>query len=255
MQTQFQTMNESYIEKHYPNHSVFEAFAAKTRKAGAGVYVLFGALFAACIYGLIWSQGTLEGYRQSGETDMVQTGMVISAIFALFALLAVFCIGLTIWRSKRDGGDWLKQSAVHSKLEEGKIREFERQAMMSDSYVLKLTSGANALISGSKDGILTRDFVYLADSDLTVIPIDSLISACMVNSTYYVGDSPNRKAIPYLALYLLSKHGVESYAEASLEAGTALTELLLQRNPQLETCDGRVMTTKEYSDFKKAKNV
>lgn len=195
----------------------------------------------------------MEGYRQSGEPDMVQIGIVMCFVFAAFALLAAICIGLTIWRGKRGGEDWLKKSAACSKIAESKIHEFERQAMMSDSYVLKLTSGLNAVVSAHKDGILTKDFVYLADSELTVLPIEALICACMVNSTYYVGDVQHRKAMPYLALYLLCENGAESYAEASPEAGAALTELLLQRNPQIETCGGRVLSTKEYLDYKKAR--
>lgn len=251
MDTIFQTMNEAYIQKHYPNRSVFEAFTKSTKKAGIGVYLFFGAVLAGCLYGIVWTLGNIEEYRQSGETDMVQTGTVICIVFAVFALLAAFCIGLTIWRGKKNAGDWLKQSATHSKLSEAEIREFERQALMSDSYVLKLTSGLNAAVTGRKDGILTREFAYLADSSLTVLPIQNLLAACFVQSVYYIGDMQHRKAVPFLAFYLLSKNGVESFTEASPEAGAALAQLLLQRNPQIDTCGGRMMTTEEYVRYKK----
>ncbi len=247
MSQYFQNMNETYIKKHYPNHSVFEAFAKTTKKVGIGVYIFFGIILAGSLAGLVWSVNTMNTYRQSGDTDMADAGMMICAFFAVFALISVFVIALTIWRGKRDSKDWIKKSMKKSKLSESEIREFERQAMASDSYILKFLDGVTAAISGGKDGILTRDFIYLADINLTVMRCKDLISACLIDSVIFVRNRP----VHYLGIKLLSKNGAESFAEVSPEAGKALIEVLLQEYSTIETCGGRVMTEKEYDKYKK----
>lgn len=251
MSQYFQNMNETYVEKHYPNRSVFEAVVKTTRKTGIGIYLFFGIVFAGSLAGLIWSVNAMNAYKQSGDTDMAGTGMVICIVFAVLALISVLCIAVTVWRGKRGSGDWLKKSAQNSKLSESEIREFEQQATASDSYILKLLDGVNAVLSGRKDGILTRDFIYLADINLTVIRSKDLISACLVDTVIYIANQQQRKPVHYLSLRLLSKNGAESFAEVSPESGKALIELLLQKYPTIDICDGRVMTEAEYDKYKK----
>lgn len=251
MNEYFQTMNEAYIDKHYPNRSIFESVAKSTKKAGIAVYFFFGILLAGSLAGLLWSINAINTYKLNGEMDMVSVGTVICIVFAVFALLSVLMIALTIWRGKRNSEDWLKKSAENSKLSESELREFERQAMASDSYILKLLNSVNAAVAGRKDGILTREYIYLADSNLTVIRCEDLINACLVDTVIYVGPQKNRKAVHALQIQLRSKHGVESFAEVSPEAGKALTQLLLQKYPTIDICDGNVMTEREYDKYKK----
>lgn len=251
MSEYFQTMNETYIDKYYPTRSVFESVAKTTKKAGIGVYLFFGIILAGSLAGLLWSISATNTYKLNGETDMVGVGTVICIVFAVFALLSVLVIALTSWRGKRGSEDWLKKSAEKSKLSESELRAFERQAMTSDSYILKLLDGVNAAVAGRKDGILTRDYIYLADPNLTVIRCEDLISACLVHAVIYVGPQKNRKAVHALQIQLLSKHGVEAFAEVSPEAGKALTQLLLQKYPTIDICDGNAMTEHEYDKYRK----
>lgn len=253
MNEYFKNMNETYIEKHYPNRSIFESVAKTTKKAGIGVYIFFGIVLLGGLAGFMWSVNSMNVYRQSGDTDMANVGMVICIVFAVFALLSVLVIALTIRQGKKGSEDWIKKSAEKSKLSESVIREFEQQAMASDSYILKLLNGVNAAVAARKDGILTRDYIYLADPNLTVICCEDITSACLVDTVIYVGPQKNRKQIHSLNIQLLSKHGVESFAEVSPEAGKALVELLLQKYPTIDVCGNRVMTEVEYNKYKKTK--
>lgn len=247
----FRPMNEAYIEKHYPKRSVFESVAKATKKLGIGIFIFFGLVLAGSLGGLAWSIDAVNTYKLSGDSDMVDTGKVISIVFAVVALISVLTIVITILRRRKGAGDWLKKSAENSKLSEMDIQEFERQALAADSYILKLLDGVNAVMSGGKDGILTNDFIYLADLNLTVIRCKDLVSACLVKSVFYIGSQQQRRPVNYLSVYLLSRNGVEAFAEVSPEAGEALLALLLEKYPTINTNEGRVLTEKEYDSFKK----
>lgn len=248
----FQNMNEDYIEKHYPNRSVFEAVAKTTKKVSIGVYAFFGIVLAGCLAGIGWSVNTINAYKQSGDTEMADVGMIICIVFAAFALISALAIIITVMRAKKGAEDWIKKSASNSKLTESEIREFEQQAMASDSYILKMQDAIDSVMSGAKDGILTRDFIYLADINLTVIRCKDLVSACLTDMVIYIGEQHNRRPVHYLGIQLLSKKGAHSFAEVSPEAGNALVELLLQKYPTINTCDGRILSEKEYDEYKKS---
>lgn len=252
MSQYFENMNESYIEKHYPNRSVFEAVAKSTKKIGIGVYLFFGIVLAGSLAGLVWTINLVSTYKQSGDAEMVEVGMIISIVFGVFALIAAFVIILTILRGKKGAEDWAQKSAKNSQLSESDIHEFERQAMASDSYILKLLNGVDKVMYGGKDGILTRDFIYLADTNLTVIRGNDLLSACLVDKVIYTGDTNHRTPVHFLFIQLLSKNGAEALGEVSTESGAALIELLLQRYPTINTNEGRVLTEKQYDNYKKS---
>ncbi len=254
MSQYLQNMNEAYIEKNYPNRSVFEAIVKTTKKVGIGVYIFFGIVFAGSIAGLVWSVNAMNTYKLSGETDMADVGMVICIFFAVLAIISALTLGITFMRGKKGAENWLQTSAKNSLLSESEIQEFERQAMASDSYILKLLDSANKAMSGGKDGILTRDFIYLADINLTVIRCKDLVSTCLVDTVIYVGSQQQRKPLHYLTLKLLSKNGAEAFAEISPDAANALVELLLQKYPAIDTCDNKVMTEQEYDKYKKTQS-
>lgn len=250
MSQYFQKMNETYIEKHYPKRSVFEAVAKATKSVGIGVYIFFGLVLAGSLAGLLWSVNSLITYKQSGDTDMADVGMVVCIVFAIFALISILVIAITIRRGRRRAADWLIKSAKNSKLSEAEIQDFERQAFSPDSYILKLLDGINAVVSGGKDGILTKDFIYLADTNLTVIRCKDLVSACLVEDVIYVGSQQQRRPVHYLSIRLLSRSGAEALAEVSPEAGHALIEMLSREYPGIISFDGQALAADKYEKHK-----
>ena len=52
-------------------------------------------------------------------------------------------------------GDYIASAAKHSKLPESEIENFERQALSSDCYILRLTEGLDRALSNAsnKDGL------------------------------------------------------------------------------------------------------
>lgn len=252
MSEYFRKMDEAYINKHYPTRSIFEAVVKTTKRVGIGVYIFFGLILAGSLAGLTWSINAWITYKQSGDTEMADVGIIICIFFAVLALISVLVIIITIRRGKKGAADWLKKSAKNSRLSEAEIQEFERQALSPDSYILKLLDSLNAMMSGGKDGILTKDFIYLADTNLTVMRCKDLIAACLVKYSIYVGDQQHRKPVNCLGIRLLSRNGAESFAEVSVEAGPALLELLSKEYPAINTFGGQVMTEKEYEKYKKA---
>ncbi len=251
MNNYFENMNETYIAKHYPKRSLFESVAKNTKKNGIGAYIFSILLLAgslACLFFLIktFMQNPVE------DTDLRIFFLVVGAILLLFAIISIWLIIITFKRNKKGAKEWRKQSAKNSKLNEEEILEFEKQAIQSNSYILKLTSGINAVLSDNKDGILTRDYIYLADLGQTVHRCDKLISACLVEHNIRVHTGSRRQSISYLYITLLSDTGVESSAEVTKESGHALLQLLLEKNHRINICNGQVLNSGQYKEYKKA---
>ncbi len=253
MQVQFSQMNEDYINKHYPDRSVFSAVNKANKKVGIGVYVFFAILMAASGYGTVWGILTTMEDMKNGESDMLSVGIVIIGFcFVVFAL-SLFVIVLTIKRNNLGAEGLIKKSAKNSQCSESDIREFERQAMTSDSYILSLTGKIKAVLNGQKDGVMTKDYIYLSDAKNIVMKRSDIIGAFLVERSYYITVNNTRKLINYLTVTLVSDKGIQTLAETSFEAGEALLEMLREQNPQIDVNNGSVMTEKEYSKYCKAK--
>jgi hypothetical protein len=209
MQTYFSQMNEDYINKHYPDRSVFSAVNKANKKVGIGIYAFFA--------------------------------------------ISLFVIVLTIKRNSLGAEGLIKKSAKNSQYSESEIREFERQAMASDSYILSLTGKIKAVLNGQKDGVLTRDFIYLADAKNIVMKRSNIIGAFLVERTFYITVNNTRKCVNYLTVTLVSDKGIQTLAETSTEAGAALLAMLHEQNPQIDINNGSVMNEKEYGKYCKAK--
>ena len=88
----------------------------------------------------------------------------------------------------------------------------------------------------NKDGLLTRDYIYLADPAQTVIRIEDLRACCFEKYIYYI----NNKRIRNLAIRLIASNGVTVRSDSTQEAGLAFMELLTERNSAVDTNGGRV---------------
>ena len=251
MEQYFEKMNNKYIEKYYPNRSVFEKVAKSMKKGSMFAYIFFGLLIIGSIAGAVWIINQNISYQQSGDLDMAETGTIIAWFFGIFALLMLVPIVVTVLRNKKKSSDWMAICAKKSKLNETQLKEFEQQAMSSDSYILKLEKGSTAAVTG----ILTRDYVYLGDLSLTVIRCEDIASVCMVDVVSTSTTNNHTIKTHDLAIKILSKEKVEAESVVNKVSGKALIELLLERNPNINTFDGKVLKEREYLRYRDSESV
>ena len=249
----FSKMNESYAQKHFPTGSVFESAMKTVKRRSIVGFIFFGLFFAASLYGLVWGIGRTLDFVSNGEDDMLSVGIVICGFFGVIVLVCLIVLVFLIKGSRQKRGDYIANSAKHSKLEVSEIEEFEQQALASDCYILKLTAGLDRVLSNAtnKDGLLTRDYIYLADPAQTVMRVDTLRACCFSDYTYYINTGKHSKKIHCLAICLIASNGVSVLSDTTEEAGQALIELLKQRNSTIDTNDGRVLPEQAFDSYKK----
>ena len=234
----FDRMSEDYKQKHFPNGLIFGKVGKNIKRNGIIAIVLFfGPIFLASSYGFIWTiRRTIELGR---EEDEVGITIGICAVLAVIALIFLAFIIYFLKAGNRKPEYYVALSAKNSKLSESEIRSFEQQAFASDCYILKLTAGLDRVLSNNtnKDGLLTRDYIYLADPRQTVIRIADLKACCFENYTYYV----NNKRIYNLGIRLIASNGATSFSDTTQKAGIALMEMLTERNSAIDTNGGNVL--------------
>lgn len=249
----FSRMDEDYAAKHFPTGSVFDDALKTTKKRGVGGIFFSVLCLAGAVLGLIWSIGRTMGYITEGQDDMLSVGIVFCVIFGLAAIgfLALLCYLIKGITKKRDG--YLADSAKHSKLAVSEIEAFDRQAMNPDTYILRLAEGLDRALSGgtNKDGLLTRDYIYLADTAQIVMRVDALKACCFSDYTYYISVGKSMKQVHCLAINLLAANGVSVYTDTTREAGLALMELLKERNGEIDTNHEAVLAEGEFDGYKK----
>lgn len=249
----FSKMNQEYAEKHFPDGSVFES-AMKTvrRRSFAGIF-FFVLFFAGALWGLVWSIGRTVRFVSDGRKDMLGISIGICIFFGLLALGIFALLRFIIKGSVKKRSDYIADAAKHSKLSESEIETFERQAVASDCYILKLTAGLDRALSNgtNKDGLLTRDYIYLADLAQTVIRVDDLRACCFGEYTYYINVGKTHKKIHCLTINLIASNGVSVFSETTEKAGLALMALLKERNSGIDTNNGGVVPEGELDYYKK----
>lgn len=248
----FTNMNADYAHKHFPNGSVFEG-AMKTVKGRSITGLLAICIFfAGALYGLVWSIGTTKEFMSDGQDDMLDVGIVICVFFGLCVLVFGILLCVLIKRIGAKRGHYIALSAKNSKLPASEIEAFERQAVASDCYILKLTAGLDRALSNAtnKDGLLTRDYIYLADTDQTVMRVRDLKACCFNDCTYSIHVGGQSKKIHCLAIGLIASNGVSVLSDTTEEAGQALMELLKERNNAIDTNDGKVLPDGAFDGYK-----
>ena len=253
MNNYFQSMTPEYANKYFPGGSVFEG-AAKTLKRRGVIGIFFIGLFVAGgLLGLVFTISRALEYMAQGEDDVISVVIVLCAFFGLitlgFSALLIYLIKSIA--KGRDG--YIARSAKNSELSVSEIETFDQQAMASDCLILRLTEGLDRALSNSitKDGLLTRDYLYLADPAQIVFRVDSLRACCFTDYTYYVTTGNRNKKIHNLAIYLLASNGVSLRSDTTEEAGTALINLLLERNPAIDTNDGNILPENDEDSYKR----
>lgn len=245
MEKYLPVMSEDYKSKHYAQ-GVFHSIKKKTAKISFGIYIFFGIVFLAGAYGVYWSLGSIENYRLEGQEDLISTGYVIMGVFAFFAVVGLACIIITIVRHARGEKQWKAKCAKNNGYAISDMDEFERQTMKMECRVVKLLGTAQALANGQSDGILTKDFIYLADAHHSILKICDLSAACVVKQTVSVDSMPVHKDHNYLTVMLLSRNGSRAIAECSEESGRELVTFLKKINPNIYTADGNVISDEAF---------
>lgn len=241
-------MIEDYRNKHYPS-GIFSSVNKSNQKRGIALYVFFGIFLIASGYGTVWAFMRTMKFSKSGESDMVHGGIAITGFFLVVFLISLLTVTITIKRNSLGTEGIIKKSAKKSGYSESEIHEFERQAMASDSYILALTGKIKAVVSGQKDGILTRDYIYLADAKNIVLNCCDIKGAFLVERTIYITVNNVSQPVQYLTITLISHKGIQTLAETSMEAGRALLVMLQEKNPQIDTKNGIVIKEKEYNKY------
>ncbi len=239
----FAEMNEDYAKKHFPSGSVFES-ASKVIKRTSIFSAICMVLFeAAVLWGLAWAIGRTMELMAEGRDDMLGVSIGICGVLVVVALAVLAFLWFTIKQTRKKREDYMASSAKRSKLPESEIEEFDRQALASDCCILKLKAGLDRVLSnaGSKDGLLTRDYIYLADPAQTVIRVDNLKACCFYDYTYFITVGRRQKTVHCLAIYLLASNGVSTFSDTTQKAGEALMALLKERNSGIDTNGGKVL--------------
>ena len=244
MEKYLPVMSGDYKKKHYAK-GVFDSIRKKTAKISFGIYIFFGIVFLGGAYGIYWALGRIEEYRLTGQDDLISTGYVIMGVFAFFTVVGLACIIITIIRHSRGAKKWKELCAKNNGYTISDMDEFERQTMDMECRVVKLLGTAEALANGQSDGILTRDYIYLADAHHSILKLSDLSAACIVKQTLSVGDI--HKKYDYLTVMLLSRNGSRAIAECSKESGAALITFLKEKYPNIYTADGNVITDEDFN--------
>lgn len=249
----FKRMDDAYVQKHFPTGSVFESASKTLKRRGFWGIIFSGVWMAAALLGLVWGIGRTMEFRAEGKDDMLGIGIGICIFFAVVALLFGVLLYFLIRNQTKKREDYIKESAKKSKLPESEIEAFEQQAVASDTYILKLTAGLDRVLSSAtnKDGLLTRDYIYLANAAPIVMRVNDLKACCFNDYTYYINTGNRSKKIHCLAVTLIASNGVTDTSDTTKEAGEALMELLKERNSAIDTNNGMVLAEGDLSAYKR----
>lgn len=249
MKSYFVPMSEEYRNKHYPDNSVFSAIFKLSKKGSIFSFIFFTLFFFVFAAGTIMCTIVLIETVMAGENDMIGPGIFAVCFFLVMSVACVLPIVLTKKRAAGGVEGLIKKSAKNSACEESEIREFERQAMASDSFILALTAKYKAALNGQRDGILTRDYIFLADNLNIVLRYSDIVGAFLVHRVIHINVNNKSKQIDSLTISLVSNKNVQTFVDTSAEAGTELLSILLEKNAQIETNGGKVMQEKEFDTY------
>ncbi len=239
-------MDEAYRSKHYPQGSFFEK-AAQENKRGNITLAVMSALVSALLVGVIVFLVSLTLARmKEGNEDALSIGLLFIAIVALLLALCLFGLVFAIRHIKDGAAKVIKSSAKQSGLDEADIREFDRQAMQTGSYVLALAGKVSAAMSGQKEGILTRDYLWLGDRANTILKREDIVGASLYHWYYYV----NKKRVSSLNLAVLSRNNVMAGVETREESGKELMKLLRETHPSIQIHEGVLEEGKQFDQWR-----
>lgn len=243
---EFERMSEEYRDKKYPQGSVLVKSTGKNKTNSIILIVLLLIVAAALGAGLFYFIDLIGYHLSKGNSDEATVGYVFVAIFAVLLALCVLGLVFSVKNLRKGVDAIIAASAKASGLSEGEVREFDQQALRSDSYILKLKNAVSAAMANQTDGILTRDYLWLGDAANQIMRRSDMAGACLYQWSYYV----QRKKIWCLSVAVGDRKGRVITAEVSQERGQALLALLQSAHPELRVAPGVLREGKEYDQWR-----
>ncbi len=249
MEQYLPVMTEQYRRNMY-GEGIFARVHKNTAKISWMIYIFFGVILAGSGYGVVWSLQRIGQFRENGETDMIGIGYGIMAVFAVFALISLAVIILSIVRHKRGTEELKARVAKENGYTVEDLNQFEHQALEMESRVICLLGKVAKATAGQEDGIITRDYIYLRVGREGFLKIADVRAAVLIHQQIRAGAAGTGKTtIDYLNVGLIGRGGISAVAECTKESGMALIEYLKEKCPDLYTADGAVLESREYDDL------
>ena len=239
-------MDETYRSKQYPAGSVFEKAAGENRRGNITLAILSGVVSILLAAVIVFLVSLTLTRKAEGNSDAIMIGTIFIVVVAALLALCLFGMVAAIRHIKDGVGDIIRKSAKTSGLSESDIRHFDQQAMQSDSCVLSLTGKLSAAMANQKDGILTRDYLWLGDRANTVFKREEIVGVSLYHWYYYV----NKKRVRSLNLAVLNGKNALASVEVTEEGGRELMELLAQGHPSIQVHQGILEEGKEYDAWR-----
>lgn len=240
-------MNEQYREKRFPQGSVLIRSNEKARKSSKVLLVLVALLELLLAAGEVYFLSLIRYHKEAGHAEQVTIGWVFFGVLALFFLLLLWAMTKLVKNAKAGPEATIAACAKHNGLSEEEVREFDRQALRSDSYILKCAGAVSAAMANQTDGLLTRDYLWLGDAANSILKRSELAGACLYQWTYYAG----RKRLHATSLAVVDRRGRMISAEADPQRGKALLAFLAGQCPGLRVEERLLREGKEFDQWKK----
>lgn len=237
----FKTLTEADCRKRFPKG--YFAAAEKTSKGAGIVLMVIGVLFAPVGFWLLFLMGkslVTEGFSNSAP---MTGGDILGALFLflipfLMFLFGVFCLWLGIKRFRCSGDEWFRRMVEQSGYTESEIREFDRQISNPGSIAVTLSE------KGQPGALLTETYFVLEPG--VPMKYSDIKGAYLIDypEAFYTGKT--MKTVLRRNLAVFSEHWNFSRAYAKPEVAQRVQAMLLERNPGIDTADGRVLSDREY---------
>lgn len=230
-------MDRAYREKHYPNG--YFAAVAKNARGGGVALIICGLVLALMGLGILALEAAI--FTAGDAADSISEIIVIGIVGLVFLVPGIFVIRFGIRRMKSNETDWIKKFVDASDYPESIIRDFGNQVLEDQSLRLRLDS---------LEGTLTRDYISIANFMAPcIIKIEDVTGAYLVETSYQVNINGKTKTAYTTSIAVFSNHNTYMYATAKEKTVKQIQEILLQRNPAIDTAGGRMLSEKEFQEM------
>lgn len=239
-------MDETYREKHFPQGSVLLRSGEKNRKSSVVLLVMVALLEVGIGAGEVYFLSLIRYHREAGHGEQVTIGWVFFGVLALLFLLLLWAMTRLVKNAKAGPEAAFAACAKRNGLSEEEVREFDRQALRPDSYILKCAGAVSAAMANQTDGLLTRDYLWLGDAANSILKRSELAGACLYRWSYYAG----RKRLHATSLAVADRAGRMISAEADPQRGKELLAFLAAQCPGLSVEENLLREGKEFDAWR-----
>lgn len=237
----FTEITDKYRKKHYPDGF----FAAMAKNSGGIILIVCGLVLAMLgVFSAILPVNYLTSVVQGTVEYSMDASVVI--FFIVVALIFLAGGGFVIWlgvkRKLMGKRQWVEKCAKISDYPESVLQDFESQLTRTDAVAFQLDPQ-----TGYGKGVLTTDYI-IWDNPVNpcLIKVSDIVCVyrASLSYTYYVG---NRARKGYnLHLVIFSNHKTIINLQTTQERAVHLTSLLMNKNPNIDTAGGIVLTEDQY---------